>query len=251
MTASNDLDRLLGAYLDDGPLRSPDRPVDAAIAFARTHPRRRDPLGFLKPDVMARRSAMTSPQLAWAALLVALTLGAVAAFAIGSRPTDVPVVPPPTVIESPSPAPSAVPSAVPSPSLDPSPSAFTLELGAPEEPGPSGDTGSVFDQTLTVEDASRSIVAVENGPIPTDDAVTDLTAVADPDDPTRVTLRWPFAPCDATLLLTIDAAGDSMRLERQGCVIGDTIGGEDPQIVLTFSGPVDPSTFDLEFVETP
>ena len=243
MTGSNDLDRLLGAYLDDGPRRSPDRPVDAAIAFARAHPRRRDPLGFLKPDVMARRSAMASPQLAWAALFVVLTLGTVAALVVGSRPTDGPLVPPPTVIESPSPLPSLVPSEEPaSPSPHPSPSTFTLGLG---------DTGAVFDQALTVEDASGTIVAVENGPIPRDEQVDGITATLDPEDPTRVVLRWPFAPCDATLLLTVDAAGGSYVLDRQGCVIGDTVGGEDPQIVLTFSAPVDPTTWGLELVETP
>ncbi len=251
MTGSNDLDRLLGAYLDDGPRRSPDRPVDAAIAFARAHPRRRDPLGFLRPDVMARRSAMASPQLAWAALLIVLTLGAVAAFVVGSRPTNDPVLPPPTVLESPSPVPSAVPSQEPTASPSPTPSTLTLELGAPGEPAASGDTGSVFDQTLTIEDASGTIVAVENGPIPADEPVTDLTATAVPGDPTRVTLRWPFAPCDATLVLTVDAARASFGLERQGCVIGDTIGGNDPQVVLTFSGPVNPETFALELVETP
>jgi hypothetical protein len=94
-------------------------------------------------------------------------------------------------------------------------------------------------------------VAVEKGPIPRDEPVLDLTATADPDDPARVTLRWPYLPCDATLLLTVDAAGDSFVLERQGCVLRDDIGAEDPQVVLTFSRPVDPATFDLEFVETP
>ena len=67
MTGSNDLDRMLASYLEEGPRRAPDRAMDAALAFAVAHPRRRDPLLFLKPDVMARRSSMFSPQLVWVA----------------------------------------------------------------------------------------------------------------------------------------------------------------------------------------
>ena len=112
MTGSNDLDRMLGVYLDEGPRRAPERATDAALAFAAAHPRRRDPLLFLKPDVMARRGSLFGPQLVWAALLVALTLGAVAAIAIGSRPSHEPVVPPPSLVESPSPVPSVAPSRI-------------------------------------------------------------------------------------------------------------------------------------------
>ena len=121
MTGSNDLDRMLAAYLDDGPRRAPDRATDAAIAFAAAHPRRRDPLLFLKPDVMARRGALIGPQLAWAALLIGLTLGAVAAIAVGTRPSPEPVVPAPSIVTPPS----------PSPSNAPSPTEFAIELFDP------------------------------------------------------------------------------------------------------------------------
>ena len=67
MTGSNDLDRMLASYLEEGPRRAPDRAMDAALTFAAAHPRRRDPLLFLKPDVMARRTSMFSPQLVWVA----------------------------------------------------------------------------------------------------------------------------------------------------------------------------------------
>ena len=87
MTGSNDLDRMLASYLEEGPRRAPDRAMDAALTFAAAHPRRRDPLLFLKPDVMARRSSMFSPQLVWVAAVIALTLGAVAAIAVGTRPS--------------------------------------------------------------------------------------------------------------------------------------------------------------------
>lgn len=248
MTGSNDLDRLLGAYLDEGPRRAPDRAVDAAIAFARAHPRRRDPLGFLKPDVMARRSAIVSSQLAWAALVAVLTVGMVVAIGVGSRPNPAPVVPPPSIVASPS---RTAPSSSPPPAT-PVPSNLILELtdgvGAP---GASGDTGVTFDRLLEVRDQSGTIVAVKNGPSPVDEPVTELIATRDPEDPSRVVLRWPFKPCDEKLLLTVDPAADSFVLERKGCVIGDTIGGADHQVVLTFSRAVEPTTFDLELVETP
>ena len=34
MTVSNDIDRMLASYFDDGPRRAPERATDAAIAFA-------------------------------------------------------------------------------------------------------------------------------------------------------------------------------------------------------------------------
>ena len=86
MTGSNDLDRMLASYLEEGPRRAPDRAMDAALTFAAAHPRRRDPLLFLKPDVMARRGSLFGPQLVWVAAVIALTLGAVAAIAVGTRP---------------------------------------------------------------------------------------------------------------------------------------------------------------------
>ena len=61
MTGSNDLDRMLASYLEEGPRRAPDRAMDAALTFAAAHPRRRDPLLFLKPDVMARRALAVQP----------------------------------------------------------------------------------------------------------------------------------------------------------------------------------------------
>jgi len=236
MTGSNDLERLLGAYLEDGPRRAPERPVDAAIAFARSNPRRRDPLLFLKPDVMGRRPAAFSPQLGWALLVVALTIGVVAAVAIGSRRDQVPVVPPPVVESA---APSATPSPEPSPS--PAPTSFSVDLF--DQAG--------FTRTLEVLDASGTVVAVENGRVLLDEPVTDIVAIADPDDPMRLIVRWPFKPCDEELVLTVDRAAERLVLERRGCVIGDTIGGNDHQITLTFAGPVAVASLDLQLTEVP
>ena len=145
MTGSNDLDRMLASYLEEGPRRAPDRAVDAALTFAAAHPRRRDPLLFIKSDVMARRSSMFSPQFVWVGAVIALTLAAVAAIAVGTRPSQEPVVPP-SVVESPSP--SARPSASPSPQV------FSVVVTDEHE----------SDHPVDVIDESGRLVAVDPGP---------------------------------------------------------------------------------------
>jgi hypothetical protein len=229
MTGSNDLDRMLASYLDEGPRRSPERPMDAAVAFAAAHPRRRDPLLFLKSDVMARRGSLFGPQLVWAALLIALTLGAVAAIAIGSRPAQEPVVPP-SVVESPS----------PSPSVAPSPTEFAIELF---------DPNNEITWPVTVTDASGTLVAAEPETQQDVPPVDRIEATNDPADPTRVELVWTFQGCAFPHKLSIDETGRVWRLERQQCL--DTLGGADQRMTLVFSGPVDASSLDVQLVETP
>jgi len=231
MTGSNDLDRMLASYLDEGPRRSPERPMDAAIAFAAAHPRRRDPLLFLKSDVMGRRSSLFGPQLVWAALLVALTLGAVAAVAIGTRPSQEPVVPPP-VVES--------PSLSPSPSVAPGPTEFSIELF---------DPNNEITWPVTVTDASGTLVTAEPETQQDVPPVDRIQATTDQADPTRVELVWTFCGGPSPHHLTIDATGQVWRLERQQCL--DTLGGADQRMTLVFSGPVDASTLDVQLVETP
>ena len=231
MTGSNDLDRMLAVYLDEGPRRAPERTTDAATAYAAAHPRRRDPLLFLKPDVMARRGSMFGPQLVWAALLVALTLGAVAAVAIGTRPSREPVVPP-SVVESPSPSPSVAPIA--------SPSVVTLELF---------DPGNEITWPVTITDASGTLVTAEPETQQDVPPVDRIEATNDPADPTRVELVWTFQGCAFPHSLTIDETGQVWRLERQQCL--DTLGGADQRMTLVFSEPVDASTLDVQLVETP
>jgi hypothetical protein len=231
MTGSNDLDGMLASYLDEGPRRAPERATDAAIAFAATHPRRRDPLLFLKSDVMARRGSLIGPQLVWAALLIALTLGAVAAVAIGSRPSQQPVVPP-SVVESPSPSPSSAPLA--------SPTIVTLELF---------DPNNEITWPVTITDASGTLVTAEPETQQDVPPVDRIAATTDPADPTRVELVWTFQGCAFPHSLTIDETGLVWRLERQQCL--DTLGGADQRMTLVFSAPVDASALDVQLVETP
>jgi hypothetical protein len=232
MTGSTDLDRLLAAYLEDGPRRAPDRAVDAALSFAAAHPRRRDPLLFLKSDVMARRTSLFGPQLVWASLLIALTLGAVAAIAIGTRPNQQPVLPPPKVIPSPS------PSAPPSPTPEPTP--LSLELF---------DSNNEITWPVTITDSSGTVVSAEPESQQDVPPVDRIAATADPADPNRVELVWTFCGAPETQALTIDETGLVWRLERPEC--GDTLGGADLRMTVVFSEPVDTAALDLELVEIP
>jgi hypothetical protein len=235
MTGSNDLDRMLASYLDDGPRRAPERAMDAAVAFAAAHPRRRDPLLFLKPDVMARRGSLFGPHLVWAALLVALTLGAVAAIAIGTRPTQEPVVPP-SVVESPS------PSSSPSPSIEPSPSPQTFSVVVTDEHD--------IDHPVEVIDASGQVVTVEAGPAYAGPEIGDAAATSDPQSDTRVFIIWAFTGCDDPTSIEIGATASDIVVERPACQ-GDAIGGNPHQVTLTFAGPVDASALDVQLIETP
>jgi hypothetical protein len=237
MTGSNDLDRLLSAYLEEGPRRAPERPVDAAVAFARAHPRRRDPFLFLRPDVMGRRSAMFSPQLAWGLLLVALTLGAVAALAVGSRPDNAPVVPPPTA-----PATSS-PSATPDSSPAPSPTTVSVVVDDTDLSG--------FAWPVNVTDASGTLLEVSN---PRSAGETEIDRIAvDSDaggDSRSVVLTWETCADGDPQRVSIDSTGLVWRVERAVCG-GDTLGVNPLQVTLTFSGPVVVGDLDVQLVETP
>ena len=100
MTALNDFDRVLDEWLHEGPNRAPDRPIELAMEHARSHPRRRDPLAFLRPDPMAPRSRGLGmglrPGLVLAVL--GLLLAAVAIGVGGSRQPSV-VVPTDTSLD--------------------------------------------------------------------------------------------------------------------------------------------------------
>jgi hypothetical protein len=231
MTGSNDLDRMLASYLDEGPRRSPERPMDAAVAFAAAHPRRRDPLLFLKPDVMARRGSLFGPQLVWAALLIALTLGAVAAIAIGSRPSQEPVVPP-SVIESPSP--SAPPSA------SASPQSFSVVVTDEHD----------IDHPVDVVDESGRLVAVDPGPAYTGPEIGEAAASADPGSDGRLFVTWAFTGCNDPTSITVDQNVSIVLVERPACQ-ADAIGGNPHQVTLSFDGPVDAAAIDVQLVETP
>lgn len=118
MNANEDLDRLLGEWLEDGPTRAPLEAIDRATAHARSHPRRPDPFAILRSGVMSSHTTLVVLRPVWILLVLGLLLAAaVAVIGIGSR-NDNPavVVPFPTATASPtgatSPPSSSSPTAI-------------------------------------------------------------------------------------------------------------------------------------------
>jgi hypothetical protein len=242
MTSTNELDRLLGEWLDDGPNRAPDRPLELALGHARSHPRRRDFLGFLRPDAMAPQSRGFAFGLRPALVLavVALLLAAVAIGIGGPKPSA--IVPEPSASASPSAAtsPSASASASPSPSSSPSGQrsfGILVDLTVPEgQP-----------QTVDVFDASGKLVVARSG------SPTGETGQSFPFDSVEVTnidattlqLGWAGYPCKTDHQLLIELDPKVMTLLRPACAgTTDTI-GVDRILILQFSEPIDASSVNI------
>jgi hypothetical protein len=231
MTATNELDRLLGEWLEEGPRRAPDRPIELAVEHARSHPRRRDPFGFLRPDPMAPRAIGFGARPVLVLAILGLLLAAVVAVGVGSR-GDAPIVQP--VGPSVSPTPSSEPSASPPPSL---PAVFPVDLDVP--------VGQP--QTVEVIDASGLVVEATSGS-PTGESGTtfpfDEVAVANL-DATTLQLGWSGFPCATDHTLAVGANGRSMTLTRPDCT-GDTDPlAVDRILVLRFATPVEAADVDV------
>ena len=87
----SDFDALLAEWLEDDPNVASSAPVEAAVVFARAHPRRRDRLAFLRRDAMTARATTGLRPVAIAvavAALLALVIGG--AVLIGSQPDSTP-----------------------------------------------------------------------------------------------------------------------------------------------------------------
>lgn len=219
MTSTNDFDRVLGEWLDEGPRRAPDRPVDLAVQHARSHPRRPSLLGFLWSDVMAPRRPLFGMQPVFAVLSLGLLLVAFAgALVVGAR-----------LLQD---RQAVVPPATPSPTLPP-PSA-----------GPSGpegisvvlDLGVGEPKTIQVFDTSGLVVTARSG---TQNDVQDVdfdTLGIENLAPDTLGVTWLNCPADTGTALTIDAAARAFRLDRGICV-GDTVPVAHA-LILTFSQPV-------------
>ena len=226
MTASNDLDRLLGEWLDEGPRRAPDRPLELALENARAHPRRPDPLGFLRPDAMAPRRAVFGlrPVLVLAAL--ALVLAAVAVGGGAFRESVQPPLPPP----------STSPSPIPSPTGPPLPLVFDVDLVvAAGEP----QTVSIVDDSGLLVEARSGEPSADGRSFP-DDAV-DVTNL----DETTLRLGWSGFPCATDHALTIDEAARVFVLARPACRGETDAIGVDRILILRFAEPVDAADVEI------
>ena len=231
MTALNDFDRVLGEWLDEGPNRAPDRPVELAMEHARSHPRRRDVLGFLRPDPMAARSRGLGMSLRPGLVLavLGLLLAAVAIGVGGSRQPSV-VVPD----TSPTTSPSASLSPIASPS-GPAPAGILVELvvaaGQPQ-------TVDVIDESGKLVEASSGSPTGDGQSFPADDVeVTNI-------DATTLQLGWAGFPCqtDHDLRIGTDLV---MTLSRPPCEgVTDSI-GVDRILIIRFSEPIDAADVDI------
>jgi hypothetical protein len=220
MTARDELDRVLGEWLADGPTRAPDWPIDRAIAHARTHPRRPDPLGLLRAPAFPARVGGFNPRPALlfaAALLLALAL---TALVVGSRTSQLPiVVPPPS-------APISTPEATPTP--------------APHESGPVHVALKVAagqPATIDINYEGNKLVDARSGQ-PGDgvSVSTDEIAVTN-DGPNTIVLTWSGAPCESSYRLDVTETAGVVVLWRPRCTDTDAI-AFDRVLVLTFSEPI-------------
>jgi hypothetical protein len=234
MTQTPDLDRLLDDWLTDGPNRAPDQPITAASQFARAHPRRPDPLRFLRSDPMAdrRRPFGLQPGLVFA--LLALVAAIVAAGVIGSRLERPPVVVPHSDQLSPSSPRDGSPPA--SPSTPPSSSPlFTVDLA----------TTAGRPATVDVVDLSGLVVSGVSGPAIEGATVEGIVVTNDKADSLLIT--WAGTPCDTVHRLTVDATATHILLERPRCQ-NDSI-ARDRSLVLKFSRSIVASDVEATIVD--
>ena len=231
MTALNDFDRVLGEWLDEGPNRAPDRPVELAMEHARSHPRRRDVLGFLRPDPMAPRSRGLGMGLRPGLVLAVLGL-LLAAFAIGVGGSRQPSVVVPDTSPTTSPSASLTPIASPT---APASAGILVELvvaaGQPQ-------TVEVIDESGKLVEASSGSPTGDGQSFPADDVeVTNI-------DATTLQLGWAGFPCqtDHDLRIGTDLV---MTLSRPPCEGATDSIGVDRILILRFSEPIVAADVDI------
>ena len=234
MTGTNEQDRRIAAWFEDVPSRVPERTIEAALAHARTHPRRRDRLAALRRDPMGSggfgfgRMAQPLPLVAAVGLLVA---AAVAGAAVGGWFDRDPAVAPPVVNPSPSVTPSQAPSGP-----------ATIRVDLVEHVGNDAFI-DIIDESFTMAGA------VSGDPGDGVDVEQDLVRVEnDPADPATIVLTWAGGTCDTGHELMINADGRTLRMFRQACE-GDALGGVGHVLRLTFDAPAPAAEFDAT-VET-
>jgi hypothetical protein len=240
MNQTTDLDRILTEWLDEGPKRAPDHPVQMAIQHAMSHPRRPDPVWFMRADVMAPRAVQVAFQPIFALLAVGAILAAVVAVGVGSRGNPIVVPPsasvPPTAAVSPEPS---VPVATPSPT--PPTIKFNEEISIIDSEGQP--------IRVTVHELSGVLDSLEQGDLtigtdPDDDGVWAANA---PGDDTLVHVVWVGCPDQDEYLVTADPIARTIVVETSECS-GDTFAAT-RAVALQFSEAVDAASLELTLRE--
>jgi hypothetical protein len=231
---ASELDRLLGEWLTDGPRRAPEAPISVAIDFARSHPRRTDPLRAFRRDPMADRGGGL---FALRPALALLTLGLLVAALVGVgvvggvlRASPAPL-PPPSGPAVPPPSSPAAPTASPTPSPSPSPRVIELAL----------TTESATTEHVTFEDRSLRVTEIEDVSTtslgePGEGGLPGVTQI----DDTTVDLLWVVAPCTGSHWgFVLDPTATALLFApAEPCQGGDTPGFT-RAIRVHFDGPVD------------
>jgi hypothetical protein len=223
---ADDLDRLLGEWLAEGPARTPDPVLARAMAHARSHPRRRDPFAALRRDPMGGGWSLFGLSPVPALAVVALLLAAVVGVAVvgAPRPTSVPL---PAATVAPSVSPTPFPTIGPSTGPAPSPIRVTL------------DTTTAATMTVDVTDESGRLTGASSGPAVEGGSVELGTIAVTNVDASTLRLVWTDAVCDIAYTLTIDATASSIELVSPRCS-GDTL-PVDRTLDLAFDGPISAS----------
>ena len=233
MTATNDQDRRIAAWFEDVPSRVPERTIEAALAHARAHPRRRDPLAALRRDPMGSgfgAGRMVGPLPLVAALGLVLAT-AFAGAAVGGWFRGDPSVVPPSFQPS--------PSAAPTPSKPPE----TIRVDLIEHIG----NDAFIDVT---NESSLSLRAGSGDPGDGVNVPPDRIQVEnDPNDPATIILTWAGGTCDTQHALTIEPDGRTLNMTRTACE-GDALGGVGHVLILTFDAPAPAEEFKTTLVTT-
>jgi hypothetical protein len=235
VNAMSDLDRVLADWLHEGPSRAPDRPVQVALDHARSHPRRRDPLAFLRTDPMASRTVALVYRPALFLAVLGLLLAALAVATVGSR-RDPMVVPP--ISASPSPTASPTPPG-------PTP-ARSLPVGFADE-HENTISVNVVDQSGTLETA-RAIRPADPTPDPQATVPPGGLLVWN-QDPRSLRVTWGDGACATSYDLTIDTAARLISVSRPECS-GDALGAS-RDLLLVFVTPIDAADVSSELISVP
>ena len=218
MTPRDEFDRVLGEWLAEGPTRAPDWPVDRAIGHARAHPRRPDPLGFLRAPAFPAQVGTFNPRPVLLFAAVVMLALAASALVVGSRPSQAPVLVPSRSESAP---PSVTPIASPTPS-DVVPVHVNLDVTAGEP--------------ASVDIYYAGQLEARSGRPGDGVSVSEDEILVVNEGPNTLRLTWSGMPCETDYRLEVSPGGRDYILERPTCS-GDAI-AFDRVLILGFDSPV-------------